>query len=74
MDMQMPELDGYAATRAIRQAGHTTPIVALTANALHDDRRKCIEAGCDEYYSKPIQRGELLDLCARLTSRSVSGA
>lgn len=66
MDMQMPVLDGYAAVGAIKAAGCSTPIVALTAHAMPDDRARCIEAGCDEYTSKPISRDALADVCARM--------
>jgi PAS domain S-box-containing protein len=59
MDMQMPEMDGLAAARAIREAeaesGTHVPIVALTANALERDRNACIDAGMDDYLSKPLQ-------------------
>ena len=55
MDCQMPEMDGYAATQQIRKQGNKVRIIAMTANAMEEDRKKCFQAGMDDYISKPVR-------------------
>ena len=59
MDIMMPRMDGYEASRQIRSMGVTIPITAMTANAFAEDRRKAANAGIDDYLAKPLEMGEL---------------
>ena len=70
MDMQMPVMDGYTATRTLRDAGVDIPIYALTANAMQGDQEKCFDAGCSGFLSKPIKIDLLLQrLAEELTAQ-----
>ena len=78
MDMQMPEMDGYSATRLLRAQDYQVPIVALTAHAMASDRQKCIVAGCNDYVVKPFVQqdlfGKIVDLITRSEPRAVQKA
>ncbi|MCK4625636.1 MAG: response regulator [Phycisphaerae bacterium] len=71
MDCRMPEMDGYQATAAIRRHEQSTggyvPIVAMTANAMKGDRQRCMDAGMDDYISKPFSKQDLLEAIQKVT-------
>jgi signal transduction histidine kinase/AmiR/NasT family two-component response regulator len=62
MDMLMPILDGCQATQRLREAGYKRPIIALTANAMKEDRDRCFEAGCNDFCTKPVDRPKLFSI------------
>ena len=65
MDMQMPVMDGFAATRKLRALGFRKPIIAVTAQAMREDQEKCLEAGCTSHFAKPFTQGSLTGLLIR---------
>jgi len=68
MDIQMPNMNGYDATKAIREKGYKMPIIALTAYAMKGDEKKCLNAGCDAYLSKPVDAEKLFDTISKFLS------
>jgi CheY-like chemotaxis protein len=66
MDVQMPEMDGFEATRRIRSSGFKTRIIAVTANALNGDKEACLSEGMDGYISKPIRMEELQEALEKI--------
>ena len=72
MDIHMPQMDGYEATRTLRNNGIKTPIVALTANAMEGDEKKCLDAGCDDYLSKPVIYTKLVAMLSKFLGKTDS--
>jgi CheY-like chemotaxis protein len=65
MDIRMPIMDGYETTRRIRETDKNIPIIALTAHALEEERRLCLEAGCNDFLRKPVSREQLSAILAQ---------
>ncbi|UZP66099.1 ATP-binding protein [Desulfovibrio mangrovi] len=63
LDMELPGMDGYSVARSLRQyeKGAEVPVIALTANAMSEDRRRCLESGCTEYLAKPVRKADLIN-------------
>lgn len=73
VDVNLPDMDGLEVTRRLRKNPATAhlPIVALTANSMHGDRERCLEAGCDEYLAKPVARFELKNMLERFLTKPI---
>jgi CheY-like chemotaxis protein len=65
MDIRIPKLDGLQATRKIRESGLTIPVIAQTAFAMANDKDKCLDAGCDDYISKPVNKDALIEVLSK---------
>ena len=74
MDMQMPLLDGYEATKRLREMNFQNPIIALTAHAMEGDREKCLAVGCSDYVSKPLEKSKFLNAVSGLLNQAGDGS
>ncbi len=71
MDIQMPVMDGHEATRQLRKAGYTNPIIALTANTTPENRQKCLDSGCSDFMTKPFDMARFVTAVAEHLARGV---
>jgi CheY-like chemotaxis protein len=62
MDIQMPGLDGLQATQILRQKRFVSPIIAITAHAMKEDKARCLEAGCTDHLAKPLKKQDLMHM------------
>lgn len=72
MDIQMPVLDGYEATKKLRQANYQKPVIALTAHAMKEERIRCLESGFTEFLTKPVQRDMLIKVVSSYASLALN--
>jgi len=70
MDLQLPVMDGYAATREIKKVNPEVPIIAQTAHVMSGEREKCMEAGCDDYLAKPIRLQILIETLSKFLNNN----
>lgn len=73
LDMSMPRMDGYEAASTLRRKAYQGAIVAVTAHALEGDRDKCLQAGCDDYLSKPVDRWALYRMASKYRAAGSKG-
>jgi CheY-like chemotaxis protein len=71
MDIQMPDITGYEAASLLRNRNFARPIIAITATVAKGERQRCLEAGCDEQLTKPVDSNTLVEIVARNTGRTV---
>ncbi len=69
MDLQLPVMDGYTATREIKKINSEVPIIAQTAHVMSGEREKCLEAGCDDYLAKPIRLQILMETLSKYLNK-----
>jgi CheY-like chemotaxis protein len=67
LDMQMPVRDGYSTASELRDRGYAGAVIAVTAHARKEDELRCLDSGCDEYLSKPLERARLIEVVAHCT-------